>query len=65
MCKGIGYEFYCEELFMVKHKSKYSSESVIYFNFGSGIFNENCKFIFYVNKTDITPTVLDRGNKII
>ena len=23
-CKRIGYEFYCEELFVVKHKSKYS-----------------------------------------
>ena len=23
-CKKIGYEFYCEELFMVKHKSKYN-----------------------------------------
>ena len=30
--KRIGYEFYCEELFMMKHKSKYSCESVIYFN---------------------------------
>ena len=28
-CKRIGYEFYCEELFVVKHKSKYSCESVI------------------------------------
>ena len=28
-CKKIGYEFYCEELFIVKHKSKYSCESVI------------------------------------
>ena len=31
-CKRIGYEFYCKELFMVKHKSKYSCESTIYFN---------------------------------
>ena len=31
-CKRIGYEFYCEELFIVKHKSKYSCKSVIYFN---------------------------------
>ena len=29
-CKGIGYEFYCEELSIVKHKSKYSLESAIY-----------------------------------
>ena len=30
--KRFGYEFYCEELFVVKHKSRYSCESVIYFN---------------------------------
>ena len=29
-CKRIGYEFYCEELSVVKHK--YSCESMIYFN---------------------------------
>ena len=29
-CKKIGYEFYCEELFVVKHKSSYSCESAIY-----------------------------------
>ena len=65
MCKKIGYEFYCKELFVVKHKSKYSCESVIYFNLGSGIFKENCNFAYYFNKTDIKPTVLDGGNKII
>ena len=26
---------------------------------------KNCDFIFYYNKSDITPTVLDGGNKII
>ena len=26
---------------------------------------ENCRFKFYYNKTDITPTVLDGGNEII
>ena len=35
ICKRIGYEFYCKELFIVKHKSKYSCESVIYFNLNS------------------------------
>ena len=34
-CKRIGYEFYCEELFVVKHKSKYSCKSAIYFNLDS------------------------------
>ena len=31
-CKRIGYEFYCEELFVVKHKTIHSCESTIYFN---------------------------------
>ena len=30
-CKKIGYEFYCEELFVVIHKTKYSCKSAIYF----------------------------------
>ena len=50
---------------MVKHKTKYSSASVIYFNLGADIINKNCKFTYYYKKTDITPTVLDGGNKII
>ena len=64
-CKRIGYEFYCEELFVVKHKSKYSCESAIYFDLDSEIIKENCNFHFYYNKTDVTPTVLDGGNEII
>ena len=64
-CKRVGYKFYCKELFIVKHKSKYSCKSVIYFDLDSEIIKENCQFHFYYNKTDITPTVLDGGNKII
>ena len=30
-CKRIEYEFYCKELFAVKHKSKYTCESAILF----------------------------------
>ena len=45
-CKRIGYEFYCEELFIVKHKSKYSCKSAIYFDLDSEIIKENCKFHF-------------------
>ena len=64
-CKRIGYEFYCEELFVVKHKYIYSCKSMIYFNLNSQTIRENCKFNFYYNQTDITPTVLDGGNEII
>ena len=46
------------------HKSKYGCENAIYFNFGYDIIKEKCKFAYYSNKTGVTPTVLERGNKI-
>ena len=64
-CKRIGYEFYCEELFVVKHKSKCSCKSAIYFNLNAKTIKENFNFKFYYNRTDIIPTVLDGGNEII
>ena len=56
-CKNIGYDFYCEELFIVKHKSSYSCESAIYFNLTIDIIKNICNFDFYFNNTDITNTV--------
>ena len=61
----IGNEFYCTEPFIVTHKSKYSCENAIYFYLNAETIKENCKFKFYYNKTDITPTVLDGRNEII
>ena len=57
--------FTAKELFVVRHKSIHSCESAIYFDLDMNIIKQNCDFIFYYNKTDITPTVLDRGNEII
>ena len=64
-CKRIGYEFCCEELFVVKYKTKYSCESAIYFNLGTDIIKENATLDFATTKTDNAPTVLDGGNEII
>ena len=64
MCKNIGYELYCEKLFVVEHKSKYSCESAIYFNLGSEIIKENCNFAYYFNKTNTKPAVFDGRNEI-
>ena len=63
-CKKIGNEFYCEELFVAKHKFLYSCESAIYFNLKTDIIRDNCNFNFYYNKTDVTTTVLDGGDEI-
>ena len=40
-CKRIGCGFYCEELFIVKHKSQYSCKSTIYFDLDPEIIKEN------------------------
>ena len=63
-CKRIGYEHFCEELFVVKGKHKYSCASAVYFNLEHEI-KQNCEFEFYFNKTDVTPSVLDGGHQII
>ena len=64
-CKRIGYEFYCKELFVLRHKFIYSCESAIYFDLDTDIIKKNCDFIFYYNKWDITLAVLNDGNEII
>ena len=65
MCKKIGYEYYCGELFVVKSKTRYSYTSAIYFNLDPEIIRESCEFKFYFNKTDVKPTVLDGRHQII
>ena len=63
-CKKIRYEYFCEELFVVKSKHKYSCAHTIYFNLNHEI-KENCDFSFYFNKSDVKPSVLDGGHQII
>ena len=64
-CKKIGYEYFCEELFVVKSKTRYSCTSAIYFNLDPQTIKENCEFKFYFNKTDEKPAVLDGRPQII
>ena len=65
-CKKIGYEYYCEELFVVKNKTRYSCASAIYFSLGSEIIKKNCEFdYYYFNKSNVKPTVLDGRHQII
>ena len=62
-CKRTGYEYFCEELFVVKSKHRYSHSSAVYFNSNHDI-KENCDFYYY-HKLDVTPSVLDGGRQII
>ena len=50
--------FNCEECFVIRHKSRYSCQSAIYFDLNKEIIKQKCEFKFYYNKIDITPTVL-------
>ena len=63
-CKRIGYGYFCEELFVVKSKHKYSCASAMCFNSNHDI-KENCDFYYYHNMSDVTPSVLDGGRQII
>ena len=45
-CKKIGYEYFCEELFVVKSRHKYSCASTVYFNSNHDI-KENCDFFIF------------------
>ena len=44
--KRISYKYYCEKLFVVKSKTRYSCVSSIYFNLDADIIKENCNFDF-------------------
>ena len=63
MCKSIGYIYYCEELFVVKHKSKHSCASAIFYELGPSQVIKNCKFDYMYNET--VPTVILDGGKDI
>ena len=64
MCKQICHSYYCEELFLVKHKSKHSCESAIYYNLSKEVINEYCSFKYFYNTT-VMPSVLDGGPQIL
>ena len=64
MCKTIKLKFYCEELFLVKHKTKHSCESALFFDLDENIIKRNCDFEYTFNKT-VIPSVLDGGKKIV
>ena len=64
MCKQIWHSYYCEELFLVKHKSKHSCESAIYYNLSKEVINNYCTFKYFYNST-VMPSVLDGGPQIL
>ena len=64
MCKQIRHTYYCEELFLVKHKSKHNCENAIFYNLTSDVVYSFCQFKYFYN-TIVTPSVLDGGSHIL
>ena len=64
MCKQIRHTYYCEELFLVKHKSKHNCESAIFYNLTSDVVYSVCQFKYFYNST-VTCSFLDGGSLIL
>ena len=62
--KSIRHIYYCEELFAIKHKSRHSCVSAIFYNLGPAIITKNCKFDYYYNTT-VPPVILDGGRDVL
>ena len=64
MCKQIRHTYYCEELFLIKHKTKHSCESAIFYNLTANVVYSVCQFDYFYNTT-VTPSILDGGSNIL
>jgi hypothetical protein len=64
MCKQIQYTYFCEELFLVKHKTKHSCASALFFDLPMRVIRDNCEFSYSFNRS-VTPSVLDGGSSIV
>ena len=64
MCKSIRHIYYCEELFVIKHKSRHRCVSAIFYNLGPATITKNCKFDYYYNTT-VPPVILDGGRDVL
>ena len=64
MCKQIRHTYFCEELFLVKHKTKHSCESAIFYKLPREVILQNCDVKYYYN-TSALPSVLDGGSHLV
>ena len=63
-CRRFSTIYYCENLFLVTHKSEHTCESAIYWNESAGLINEKCNFEYYHELTP-EPRVLDAGDYLL
>ena len=63
-CYRMSYNYYCEALFLVRHKTKHTCESALFFNLPDEIIKQNCEFEYMFNTT-VTPAILDGGQQLV
>ena len=56
MCKSIRFVYYCEELFVVRHKSATGCASANFYDLGPNMVTESCTFK-YMFDTKVPPTI--------
>ena len=64
MCRSIRFTYYCEELFVVKHKSAHGCVSAIFYDMGPKRVTESCEFK-YMYDAKVAPTILDGGSQLL
>ena len=64
MCRSIRFTYYCEELFVVKHKSAYGCSSAIFYDMGAKRVTDSCEFK-YIYDAKVAPTILDGGKELL
>ena len=64
-CKKVHFQYYCEELFMLRHESQSTCNSALLFDSPQETVLQHCKIKVLYNGTTVRPAVLDGGNKII
>ena len=64
MCRSIRFTYYCEELFVVKHKSAHGCVSTIFYDMGPKRVTESCEFK-YMYDAKVAPTILDGGSQLL
>ena len=64
MSKSIRFMYYCEELFVVKHKSAYGCGSAIFYDMGARTVTQSWEFI-YMYDAKVPLTILDGGNDLL
>ena len=56
--------YYCENLFLVTHRSEHTCESAIYWNQSASFINDKCNFEYY-HELIPEPRVLDAGDYLL